>query len=79
MLYSGKGGGGKQSDPYKTAVIDIIVAEVQSTPGEDRCVLMLGYDAQIKEMFQVGSRALLHMRVTAHSSISSFVRMPIRV
>ncbi|KAF8523225.1 P-loop containing nucleoside triphosphate hydrolase protein [Gautieria morchelliformis] len=52
MLYSGKGGAGKQSDPYKTAVIDTIVAEVQSTPGEDRCVLMLGYDAEIKEMFQ---------------------------
>ncbi|KAF8531244.1 P-loop containing nucleoside triphosphate hydrolase protein [Gautieria morchelliformis] len=52
MLYSGKGGAGKQSDLYRTAVIDTIVAEVQSTPGEDRCVLMLGYDAEIKEMFQ---------------------------
>ncbi|KAF8578762.1 P-loop containing nucleoside triphosphate hydrolase protein [Ramaria rubella] len=51
MLY---GGSGSKSapDPYKTAVIDTIVAEVQSVPGEDRCVLLLGYKHQIEEMFQ---------------------------
>ncbi|KAK0501721.1 P-loop containing nucleoside triphosphate hydrolase protein [Armillaria luteobubalina] len=50
-LYGG-GGTGQQSDPYKTAVIDTIVAEVQSTPGEDRCILLLGYKQQMDEMFQ---------------------------
>ena len=40
-------------DPYKTAVIDTIVAEIQSVPGEDRCVLLLGYEDQMVEMFQV--------------------------
>lgn len=45
-------GGGGNSDPYKTAVIDTIVAEVQSVPGEDRCVLLLGYKDQMEEMFQ---------------------------
>ncbi|PBK69035.1 P-loop containing nucleoside triphosphate hydrolase protein [Armillaria solidipes] len=50
-LYGG-GTTGQQSDPYKTAVIDTIVAEVQSTLGEDRCVLLLGYKQQIVEMFQ---------------------------
>ncbi|KAK0501724.1 P-loop containing nucleoside triphosphate hydrolase protein [Armillaria luteobubalina] len=50
-LYGG-GTTGQQSDPYKTAVVDTIVAEVQSTPGEDRCVLLLGYKQQIVEMFQ---------------------------
>lgn len=39
-------------DPYKTAVIDTIVAEIQSTPGEDRCVLLLGYKDQMEEMFR---------------------------
>jgi hypothetical protein len=34
------------SDAFKVAVIDTIVAEVQSTPGEDRCVLLLGYKEQ---------------------------------
>ncbi|KAA1473256.1 P-loop containing nucleoside triphosphate hydrolase protein [Dentipellis sp. KUC8613] len=52
MLYGASSGGGKQNDPYKTAVIDTIVAEVQSTAGEDRCVLLLGYEPQMVEMFQ---------------------------
>jgi hypothetical protein len=43
---------GGASDPYKSAVIDTIVAEVQSTPGEDRCVLLLGYKDQMEEMFR---------------------------
>lgn len=52
MLYSGRKGGGNTSDPYKTAVIDTIVAEVQSTPGEDRCVLLLGYKEEMEEMLE---------------------------
>jgi len=51
MLASGGGPDGI-ADPYKAAVVDTIVAEVQSTPGEDRCVLLLGYDEQMKDMFQ---------------------------
>lgn len=47
MLASGTSG-----DPYKVAVIDTIVAEVQSTAGEDRCVLLLGYKDQMEEMFR---------------------------
>ncbi|PNY26752.1 NFX1-type zinc finger-containing protein 1 [Tolypocladium capitatum] len=53
--YSLSGGGGSQgsiSDPYKTAVIDTLVAEVQSVPGDDRCVLLLGYKSQMETMFQ---------------------------
>lgn len=53
MLYSKQGG---TADPYKTAVIDTIVAEVQSVPGEDRCVLLLGYKEQMEEMFQVSEK-----------------------
>jgi hypothetical protein len=53
MLYSGSGsGGGSSTDVYKTAVIDTIVAEVQSVPGDDRCVLLLGYEPQMMDMFQ---------------------------
>ncbi|KAH7908721.1 P-loop containing nucleoside triphosphate hydrolase protein [Hygrophoropsis aurantiaca] len=48
MLYAGSG----QQDPYKTAVIDTIVAEIQSVPGEDRCVLLLGYKPEMEAMFQ---------------------------
>lgn len=46
------GGQGSTGDSYKTAVIDTIVAEVQSVPGDDRCVLLLGYKEQMEEMFQ---------------------------
>lgn len=57
MLYGGSGsgsgsGGGSGSDIFKAAVIDTIVAEVQSVPGEDRCVLLLGYEPQMVDMFQ---------------------------
>ena len=53
QAYSLYGGGKAPSDSYKTAVIDTIVAEVQSVPGDDRCVLMCGYEPQMREMFQV--------------------------
>ncbi|KIY50066.1 P-loop containing nucleoside triphosphate hydrolase protein [Fistulina hepatica ATCC 64428] len=53
MLYGGSGTQGKgSSSPYNAAVIDTMVAEIQSVPGEDRCVLLLGYKEQIEEMFQ---------------------------
>lgn len=53
-LFSGgtSDGTGAKSDPYRTAVVDTIVAEVQSTPGDDRCVLLLGYKDQMEQMFQ---------------------------
>ncbi|OQD90595.1 hypothetical protein PENANT_c001G07088 [Penicillium antarcticum] len=43
---------GAASDPYRAAVVDTIVAEVQSTPGDDRCVLLLGYKDLMEQMFQ---------------------------
>ncbi|KAH6604387.1 hypothetical protein Trco_007833 [Trichoderma cornu-damae] len=48
-LYGGKG---SSHDPFKTAVIDTIVAEVQNVPGDDRCVILIGYQEQMEEMFQ---------------------------
>ncbi|PVI03012.1 P-loop containing nucleoside triphosphate hydrolase protein [Periconia macrospinosa] len=42
--------GGGHKDPFKSAVIDTIVAEVQNTPGEDLCVLLLGYQEQMEDM-----------------------------
>lgn len=45
-------GGASVSDPYRTAVVDTIVAEVQNVPGEDRCVVLLGYREEMDAMFQ---------------------------
>lgn len=54
MLSPSSGGseGTGGADMYKTSVIDTMVAEIQSVPGEDRCVLLLGYADQMMEMFQ---------------------------
>ena len=62
MLYSGSTSSGNQSDPFKTAVVDTIVAEVQSTASDDRCVLLLGYEEQMKEMFQVRQTSFTAIR-----------------
>jgi hypothetical protein len=54
MLYDGaQSGSGSNANSFKTTVIDTIVAEIQSVPGEDRCVLLLGYRNQMMDMFQV--------------------------
>ncbi|KAF2205315.1 P-loop containing nucleoside triphosphate hydrolase protein [Delitschia confertaspora ATCC 74209] len=52
MLGGRSGDKGSNADSFKTAVIDTLVAEVQSTPGEDRCVLLLGYKDQMEDMFR---------------------------
>ncbi|KAI0602899.1 P-loop containing nucleoside triphosphate hydrolase protein [Biscogniauxia sp. FL1348] len=39
-------------DPYKTAVINTIVANVHNKAGDDRCVLLLGYKDKMEEMFR---------------------------
>ncbi|KAK4694124.1 stage V sporulation protein K, partial [Lecanoromycetidae sp. Uapishka_2] len=52
MLYTSSVNNQNHSDSFKTAVIDTIVAEVQSVPGDDRCVLLLGYENKMVEMFQ---------------------------
>ncbi|KAG2151640.1 P-loop containing nucleoside triphosphate hydrolase protein [Suillus bovinus] len=48
MLHSKNG----TQDPYKTGVIDTMVAEIQNVPGDDRCVLLLGYKEQMEDMFK---------------------------
>ena len=49
MLRPSKSG---SADSFKTAVVNTIVAEVQSTPGEDRCVLLLGYKDEMENMLR---------------------------
>ncbi|KAH8689078.1 P-loop containing nucleoside triphosphate hydrolase protein [Talaromyces proteolyticus] len=43
---------GSRTDMFRAAVIDTLVAEVQSVPGDDRCVLLLGYKEPMEKMFQ---------------------------
>ncbi|PFH58340.1 hypothetical protein XA68_13854 [Ophiocordyceps unilateralis] len=53
-LYGGGGGEGASttSDPFRAAVVDTIVAQVQNVPGEDRCVILLGYAEKMEPFFQ---------------------------
>ncbi|KAH7360356.1 P-loop containing nucleoside triphosphate hydrolase protein [Rhexocercosporidium sp. MPI-PUGE-AT-0058] len=53
MMYSGGSDGtGNESDSYRQGIMDTLVGEIQSEPGEDRCVLLLGYDGAMEEMLQ---------------------------
>lgn len=53
-LFSGSSasGGGNPQDNYRAGVIDTLVAEIHGEAGEDRCILLLGYEDQMKTMFQ---------------------------
>lgn len=39
-------------DPFRMAVVDTIVGEIQSSDNKDRCVLLLGYRREMEEMFR---------------------------
>ncbi|KAL7782521.1 P-loop containing nucleoside triphosphate hydrolase protein [Trichoderma ceciliae] len=41
----------KKQDKFKTGVIDTIVAMIQGVPGEDRCIILVGYEDKICNMF----------------------------
>ncbi|KAI0444722.1 P-loop containing nucleoside triphosphate hydrolase protein [Xylaria telfairii] len=47
----GKGASG-HTDAYRSGIIDTLVANINSQPGEDRCVLLLGYKDKMEEMYQ---------------------------
>ncbi|GFH25752.1 NFX1-type zinc finger-containing protein 1 [Haematococcus lacustris] len=50
--------GSKSKDPYKEAVIDTIVAKVQGVPGDDRCVLLLGYEEPMQALMREANPGL---------------------
>ncbi|KAI1472028.1 P-loop containing nucleoside triphosphate hydrolase protein [Daldinia caldariorum] len=43
---------GKEQDKFKTGVIDTLVSMIQGVPGEDRCIILVGYEDKIKTMFR---------------------------
>ncbi|KAL8351078.1 hypothetical protein RB598_006053 [Gaeumannomyces tritici] len=46
------GDANKDQDKFKTGVIDTLVAMVQGVPGEDRCIILVGYEDKMSTMFQ---------------------------
>ena len=65
----GVGSGGGGGDPYRTAVVDTLVEQVQNVPGEDRCVLLLGYRAEMEE-FMRGTNPGLARRFALDNAFS---------
>ncbi len=55
---SGGGGTSGSNDPYKSAVIDTIVEQVQGVPGDDKVVIMLGYRKEMENMFRAANPGL---------------------
>ncbi|KXX80870.1 Stage V sporulation protein K [Madurella mycetomatis] len=53
MFYHGsRAGSGSESDIFRLGVIDTIISKIHNKPGEDRCVILLGYTDMMEEMFQ---------------------------
>ncbi|KAK4450613.1 P-loop containing nucleoside triphosphate hydrolase protein [Podospora aff. communis PSN243] len=50
--------GASSACPFRTAILNILVAEVQGLPGDDRCVILLGYEEKLDELFANGNRGL---------------------
>ncbi|KAJ5948557.1 P-loop containing nucleoside triphosphate hydrolase protein [Penicillium verhagenii] len=59
MLHPGsRSGGSDESDIYRIAVIDTLVAEIDNSPGSNRCVILLGYEEEMQEMFRKSNAGL---------------------
>ncbi|CAN0484947.1 unnamed protein product, partial [Scytosiphon promiscuus] len=56
--YSLGHGSTSSKDPYRLAVVDTLVEQVQNVPGEDRCVLLLGYRAEMEEFMRKANPGL---------------------
>lgn len=42
----------KDQDRYKSGIIDTIVSMIHGAPGEDRCIILVGYEDKMRDMFQ---------------------------
>lgn len=51
MLDPGKRSDDDKNGDFRGSILDTLVAEVSGAPGEDRCVILCGYDEQMKEMY----------------------------
>lgn len=57
MLYPGSAGADHKTDICRVAVLDTIVANVSADP-EDRCVLLLGYEHEMGQLFNNSNSGL---------------------
>ncbi|KAK1691445.1 P-loop containing nucleoside triphosphate hydrolase protein [Colletotrichum godetiae] len=50
MLYPGVQDAGNNTDDFRIAVLDTLVANVSAEP-EDRCIILVGYDSEMSQLF----------------------------
>ncbi|KAK9780448.1 putative Amino acid transporter [Seiridium cardinale] len=50
--------GPERRDPYKSSIVDTLVAEVRGDVVEDRCVILLGYKKKMEDMIRDGNEGL---------------------
>ncbi|RSL79571.1 hypothetical protein CEP51_007278 [Fusarium floridanum] len=43
---------GRETDEYRLSCIDVLVSRIHNRPGEDRCVILIGYPREMEDMFQ---------------------------
>ncbi|KAJ5951021.1 uncharacterized protein N7479_009434 [Penicillium vulpinum] len=68
MLYPGsRSGAHDEGDEFRIAVIDTLVAEIDNSPGSDCCVILLGYEEQMQEMFRKSNAGLARRFDLAHA------------
>lgn len=58
LAAAGGVGSGRGVDPYRAAVVDTLVEQVQNVPGEDRCVLLLGYREEMEAFLKSANQGL---------------------
>ncbi|KAL9567858.1 hypothetical protein ACKAV7_008161 [Fusarium commune] len=51
LLYQERADGTNDWDDFRQGVIDTLVANVSGSPGEDRCVILCGYEDRMERMF----------------------------
>lgn len=53
MFYNGSRAGAiTKSDNFRLGCIDVLISRIHNRPGEDRCVILIGYPDMMEEMFQ---------------------------
>ncbi|KAK4201316.1 hypothetical protein QBC40DRAFT_223947 [Triangularia verruculosa] len=52
FYHGGRPGTTHESDEFRLSCIDVMISKIHNKPGEDRCVLLLGYPDMMEEMFQ---------------------------
>ncbi|KAF2871945.1 P-loop containing nucleoside triphosphate hydrolase protein [Massariosphaeria phaeospora] len=51
-LYISSGSGSNVTDKHRIGVVDTLVANVSSKPGQDRCIILVGYEEPMRKLFR---------------------------